>query len=239
MAYRRSWLIFLSGFFEPVFYLLSIRIGLGKLVPQVSIGGRMVDYATFVAPALMASSAMNGAVYDSTMNVFFKLKHAKVYDAVLTTPMSSSDVAIGEIAWACIRGAVYATVFLVTMAVMGLVESPWILVSVPACVLISLAFASVGMAVTTYMRTFSDFDYVPTLQLPLFLLSATFFPLSEYGSLGWLVQLSPLYHGVALVRDANMGMLGWRSMAHVAVLGSLVVIGMAVASARVERLLKP
>lgn len=239
VIYRRTWLIFVSGFFEPFFYLMSIRIGLGKLIETVDVGGRTIDYATFVAPGLMAASAMNGALYDSTMNVYFKMKHAKTYDAILSTPLTSADVAVGEILFACVRGAVYAAVFLLTMLVLGLVESPWVVLAVPICFLLALAFASVGMAVTTYMRSFNDFDYVPTVMLPLFLLSATFFPLAEYGSAGWIVQLSPLYHGVAMVRDANLGTIGPAWLGHIAVLGAMVVIGVSVASHRVERLLKP
>ena len=115
-VYRRTWMIIVSGFFEPLFYLLSIGVGIGKLVGDVAAGrAHPIDYATFVAPALLASSAMNGAVYDSTMNVFFKLKHAKVYDAVLATPVGVRDVAVGEIAWALIRGAAVLVAFLVVM----------------------------------------------------------------------------------------------------------------------------
>ena len=111
-VYRRTWMIIVSGFFEPVFYLVSIRLGLGALVGDVQVGGQTVSYAEFVAPALLATSAMNGALYDSTMNVFYKLKYARVYDAVLATPMGVGDVAVGEIGWALLRGAIYATGFL-------------------------------------------------------------------------------------------------------------------------------
>ena len=121
LVYRNTWVIVFSGFFEPVFYLLSIGLGLGELVGGVEVGGRSVSYEAFAAPALLASSAMNGAVYESTMNIFFKLKHAKVYDAILVTPMGVGDVALGEIGWCLIRGALYAVGFLVVMLAMGLV----------------------------------------------------------------------------------------------------------------------
>ena len=133
MVYRRSWLIIVSGFFEPLFYLLSIGIGIGKLVGHVTgPGGTPLSYKAFVAPALLASSAMNGAVYDSTMNVFFKLKYAKVYDAVLSTPVGVGDVAVGEITWALMRGVLYSTAFLIIMAALGDVSSPWALLALPA-----------------------------------------------------------------------------------------------------------
>ena len=93
MVNRRMWLILVSGFFEPLFYLLSIRVGFGDLVGDVTVDGVSIPYAEFVAPALMATSAMNGAVYENTMNVFFKIKHQHLYDAVLATPMMPGDVA--------------------------------------------------------------------------------------------------------------------------------------------------
>jgi lipooligosaccharide transport system permease protein len=237
MVYRRSWMVVFSGFFEPLFYLLSIRVGLSALIGDVEVNGRLVPYDEFVAPGLMAASAMNGAVFDSTMNVFFKLKHSKLYDAVLTTPMSAADVAVGEISFAVLRGALYSTAFMLTMWALGMAASPWIVLSVPACILIGFAFAAIGMACTTYMRTWTDFEYVPALTLPLFLFSATFFPVSQYGEWGWVVQLSPLYHGVVLVRAASLGEWSPVLIYHAGVLVVVAVIGMIVASRRVERLL--
>ncbi|MFK8025604.1 MAG: ABC transporter permease [Ilumatobacter sp.] len=237
MTYRRSWLVLVTGFFEPLFYLLSIRIGLSALVGDVETGGVLVPYDQFVAPGLMAASAMNGAVFDSTMNVFFKIKISKTYDAVLTTPMTAADVALGEITFAVLRGALYSTAFMFTMWVLGMVQSPWILMAVPACVLIGFAFAAVGMALTTFMRGWEDFEYVPAATLPLFLFSATFYPLSQYGDYAWVVQLSPLYHGVELVRAANLGRWDATIPVHVAVLVALTLAGSVVAARRIERLL--
>src|SRR5260370_40162844 len=82
MVYRHTWTVLLSGFFEPLFYLLSIGIGLGELVGKVTgPGGQPVTYTSFVAPALLATSAMNGAIMDSTYNLFFRLKYAQLYDS--------------------------------------------------------------------------------------------------------------------------------------------------------------
>ncbi|MEL6890643.1 MAG: ABC transporter permease [Actinomycetota bacterium] len=241
---ERSWLvtkrypmIVFSGFFEPLFYLLSIRIGLNALVGEIEVGGALVAYDRFVAPGLMAASAMNGAVFDSTMNIYFKLKHSKLYDTVLSTPLSAGDVALGEIAWAVLRGALYSSAFLITMLVLGMIESPWVVLSIPACVLIGFAFAAVGMACTTYMRTWADFEYVPSLTLPLFLFSTTFYPVSQYGDWAWVVQFSPLYHGVELVRASNLGEWDPSILGHLAVLVGLTVVGTAIAARRIERLL--
>jgi lipooligosaccharide transport system permease protein len=238
LVYRRTWIIIVSGFFEPLFYLMSIRLGVGALVGDVTVDGQTVDYAMFVAPALMASSAMNGAVYDATMNVYEKLRYAHVYDAMLATPLTTGDVALGEIGWALIRGQIYATSFLVVMVAMGLTESPWVILALPACMLIGLAFAAVGMAATTYLRSWSDFEFVPLATMPIFLFSATFYPASEYGSIGrLLLQFSPLYHGTALVRMASAGVADWSIIGHVGFLVVMSIIGLLAAARRLDHLL--
>ncbi len=238
MVYRRTWMIIVSGFFEPLFYLLSIRIGFGALIGDVNVNGASIGYAEFVAPALMASAAMNGAVYDSTMNIFYKLKHAKLYETVLATPLSPTEVAAGEILWALIRGLLYSIAFLVCIVVLGMASSGWILLAVPACVLIGFAFAAMGMAVTTYMRGWTDFEFIPAATLPMFLFSATFYPISSYGGWAWAVQISPLYHGVALVRATALGEASWGIVGHVVYLVTMAAVGLALAGRRLGTLLR-
>jgi len=190
-----------------------------------------------VAPGLLAAAAMNGAIFDSTMNIFHKWKAARLYDAVLSTPLSAADVALGEISFAVLRGMFYATAFLATMGVLGMTQSWWVLMAVPIAGLIGYAFAALGMAATTYMRGWADFEYVPAATLPLFLFSATFYPVSAYGDFGWVVQLSPLYHGVELVRSANLGDWSLADLAHAGVLITLAAIGTTIAARRLGRLL--
>jgi lipooligosaccharide transport system permease protein len=239
MVYRRAWMIIFSGFFEPLFYLLSIGVGIGKLVgPVTGPGGGPISFRAFVAPALLASSAMNGAVYDSTMNVYFKLKYAKTYDAVLATPLSVGDVALGEITWALLRGLMYSAVFIVVMAVLGDVVSAWAVLALPAAVLIGFAFAAVGMAATTFLRSWTDFDFVQLAVLPMFLFSTTFYPLSTYPR--WLqlvVECTPLYHGVALLRALCLGGVGPALLGHAAYLLVMGLIGLAITSRRLAGLL--
>jgi lipooligosaccharide transport system permease protein len=238
-AFRHLWVVLVSGFFEPILYLFSLGVGLGALIGDVETGtGRVVEYAVFVAPALMASAAMNGAVFDSTFNVFFKLKYAKLYDSVLSTPLGPRDIALGEISWALIRGLLYSVAFLVVATAAGVVTSWWALLAIPAASLIGYAFAAVGMAATTFMRSWQDFDYVQLALLPMFLFSATFYPLSTYPEgLQWVVQATPLYHGVALVRDLMLGDVAAGMLVHVAYLGAMGVIGTVFAARRIERLL--
>ena len=238
-AFRRAWLLLLSGFAEPVFYLFSIGVGLGSLVGDVTTdGGSTVPYAVFVAPALLAASAMNGAIADSTYNVFFKLKYQRLYDALLATPIGPRDIAVGEITWSLMRGGLYSAMFLVVALLAGLVQSWWALLAVPAAVLIGLAFGAIGMFATTYMKTWQHFDYINLAIQPMFLFSATFFPLSTYpDALQWVVRLTPLYNGVALERALMLGEVGWSLLANVAYLAAMGVIGILGASRRIERLL--
>ena len=238
-AVRHGWVTVVSGFFEPVFYLFSLGVGLGALVGDVvPDGGTPVPYAQFVGPALLAASAMNGAVYDSTFNVYLKLKYLKLYDSVLATPLGPRDVAVGEVTWALLRGQVYAAAFLLVLLAAGLVRSWWALAALPAAALIGFAFAAVGMAATTWMRSWLDFDYVQLAVLPLFLFSATFYPLSTYGEpLSWVVQATPLYHGVELVRGLVLGQVGLSLLGHVAYLAVMGLAGLVVAARRIERLL--
>lgn len=237
MYYRHAWVVFVSGFFEPLLYLLSVQVGFAALVGDIEVGGVVFDYAQFVAPALLAASAMNGAIFDATGQVFEKLKHTKLYDTVLATPMTVADVAVGEILSAVGRAVIYSTAFIVTMWVLGLVGSAWVVLAVPVCALIGFAFASLGMAYTTFMRSWSDLEYVNAVTLPLLLFSATFYPLSSYGDWGWLVQLSPLYHGVAVVRGLNLGQFEWTMVAHLGVLVALAIVGLGITSRRIEHLL--
>jgi lipooligosaccharide transport system permease protein len=239
MVYRRGWLVIVSGFFEPFFYLLSIGVGIGKLVGHITgPGGSLLAYPVFVAPALLASSAMNGAIYDSTLNVYFKLKFAHTYDAILATPVGVGDVALGEITWALIRGLLYSAVFIVVMAILGDVGSAWAVLALPAAVLIGFGFAAVGMAATTFMRSWNDFDFVQLAVLPLFLFSTTFYPLSTYPR--WLqivVECTPLYHGVSLLRGLCTGAVGPSMFGHAVYLAVMGVIGLMISARRLEILL--
>jgi len=239
LVYRRSWVVFLSGFFEPVFYLLSIGIGVAALVGDFTLAdGTLIGYTAFVAPAMLASSAMNGAIFDSTYNIFFRMKYAHLYDAVLATPMRPWDIATGEVTWALLRGACYSAMFIVVMLVMGLVDSWWALLALPVSVLIGYAFAGAGMALTTFMRSWQDFEFVQVSIMPMFLFSATFYPVETYpGAVRWLVEATPLYQGVALTRALTTGSVGWALLWHALYLTVMGTLGMYVASRRLGKLL--
>jgi lipooligosaccharide transport system permease protein len=237
--YRRTWLVLVSGFFEPLFYLLGVGLGVGAIVRTIEgPGGGPIPYALFVAPALLAASSMNGAIYESTFNVFAKIHFEKVYDAILATPIGVGDIALGEIAWALIRGGLYTIGFLIVMIVMGLAISPWLVLALPAAALIGFAFAATAMAATTYMKTWQDFDKIQLVLLPLFLFSGTFYPVEAYpGVLRTIVELTPLYQGVALIRALTVGVVEPGLLVHVAYLIVMGLVGLVIVSRRLEHLL--
>ncbi|MEN8114096.1 MAG: ABC transporter permease [Actinomycetota bacterium] len=237
MSTKSFWPVYLSGFFEPVFYLFAIGIGIGRLAGDVEVAGNPVEYTAFVAPAMLAASAMNGAVFEST-NMFFKLKYGKIYDGVLATPLEAHDVATGEISWTLARGTLYSAAFVVVMAVMGLIQSPYGILALPAAILIGLAFGAVGTAATTFMRTWQDLDLVTLVTLPLFLFSATFYPIEVYPEFIRVVTwISPLYHGVALIRGLTLGILEWTMLINVAYLAAMGAVGSLITGRRIGTLL--
>jgi lipooligosaccharide transport system permease protein len=238
ITYRTQWKLFLTGFLEPVFYLFSIGIGVGKLIPGFEVNGHSIPYAEFVAPGMLAASAFNGALLDSTFNVFFKLRYEKLYDQMLATPLTTSDIARGEIIWGQLRGASYSVAFLAVMWAMGLVHSWWAVLAFPATLLIGFAFSAVCMALTTWMTSWQDFDKITLFQLPMFLFSGTFFPVTAFhGVLRWAVEATPLYRGVVLCRELTTGALTWESAVSVGYLVAMGLFGLLVVRRRLDTLL--
>ncbi|MGO1173569.1 MAG: ABC transporter permease [Actinomycetaceae bacterium] len=238
VVFAQNWIIVVSGFIEPVLYLLAMGIGMGGLVGEVSgPGGRTVDYAVYIAPALLATSAMNGAIYDSTFNVFFKLRYARLYQAMLQTSLGPLDVALGEIFMALFRGFIYACGFLGVMALMGLVTSWWALLMVPAAVLVAFGFAAIGMGVTSFMTSFQQMDVIGFVMLPMFLLSATLYPIDVYPeAVQWVVQALPLWHGVEMMRHLSVGHVDLATLGHLAYFIGMVGLGLWLTTGRLRKL---
>jgi lipooligosaccharide transport system permease protein len=237
-ARSSSWVVVLSGFFEPVLYLASMGIGLGALIGDVQTStGMEIPYAAFIAPALLAVSAMNGAIYDSTWNVFFKMNYAKLYEGMLATSLGPLDVALGEIMYALLRGLLYASGFMVIMQVFGLNLAWTAILALPAVLLIAFGFAAVGMAVTSYMKVFQQMDLINFVLLPMFLFSATFYPITVYPE--WvqaIVVAFPLWHGVELIRGLTTGAIGPMMLVHVAYFVVMIGIGLVFATKRLRHL---
>jgi lipooligosaccharide transport system permease protein len=240
IVYKHTWMVILSGFFEPLFYLLGIGIGLGGMIPRIGA----LDYSAFVAPGLLASSCMNGAITDGFFNIFFKLHDQKTYDGILATPMHVPDVAFGEMLWALMRGSLYAAVFLLVLVGLGrlgypVILSRWGLLAFPAAVLVSASFSAMALCLTSFIRSVHDFDMVMgLLVMPMFLFSGIFVPVTQFpGWVQWLAATAPLYHGVIVLRQLTTGLVDRSIFAHLAY---LIVVGggaLSLAMARLERAL--
>jgi lipooligosaccharide transport system permease protein len=238
LIYRRSLTPVLSSILEPVLYLLSIGFGVGTLVGKVA--GVDVPYAAYVAPAILATTAMNAAFNQTSFAVFSRMKVERGYDAVVPTPLSIADIAIGEVGSSVISGLFASIGFVVVMLVLGLVVSPGILLAIPGSLLVGYAFGAVGLAVTTYLRDFSDFQMIQLVMLPMFLFATTFYPLSIYPS--WaqpLIQILPLYQSIQLLREPALGIFNpdiLVAIAYLSILGSLALV---LATRRLTRQLLP
>jgi len=219
------------NFFEPVFYLLSMGVGLGAYVAGVAD-----SYLAWVAPGLFAASAMNGATFEVTYNVFVKTVFDRTYDAMLSTPLSVEEIAAGEIAWAVTRSLIYGVAFLVVMALFGLVHSPLALLSLPAALLIGLLFAGIGLTFTALNQQIDFYSFYYTLFLtPLFLFSEIFFPLERMPPvLRALAFITPLYHAVRLCRALFLG-TGLQAALVSAVLIAVVALVMCALAIRLLR----
>ncbi|WP_433529438.1 ABC transporter permease [Micromonospora sp. CA-263727] len=233
------WLLLISGFVEPLLYLLSIGVGVGALIGDLTLpGGEVVSYAAFVAPAMLASSAMTGALAETTFNFFGKMKYMKLYDGVIATPVRPFEIALGELAWAMLRGSAYSAAFLVVMVAMELTEPARALAAFPAAVLVGFAFGALGMAISTFMRSWQDFDLMGSAQFVLFLFSGTFVPAEAYPAvLRWLIEVTPLYRAVHLIRELTVGTAGWSWLLDVLYLIAALAAGLLIASRRMSHLL--
>lgn len=233
------WVVMATGFLEPVLYLFSIGVGVGQLIGDLPLpDGRVVSYAEFVAPAMLASSAMTGALSETTFNFFGKMKFMKLYDGMLATPLRPMEIALGELAWAMIRGSIYAAAFLVLMVLMGLTTAGPAVVAFFAAVLVGFAFGGAGMALSTFMRSWQDFDLMASAQFALFLFSGTFVPAERYPAvLRWVVEFTPLYRSVDLIRSVTTASWGWLPVLDVLYLLVLFGAGLVVAGRRMTALL--
>lgn len=233
-----NWGVVVSGFVEPVLYLLAMGIGLGSMIGSLrGPGGGEISYGAYIAPALLAVAAMNGAVFDSTWNVFFKLNLAKLYRVMLNTSLGPIDVAAGEISLALLRGGIYATGFTIMMVALGFVSPTWAVLLIPSAVLIAFGFASFGMGITSFMTTFQQMDWIEFVMLPMFLFSATFYPIDVYP--GWVqtvIEMLPLWHGVELLRSLSQGVFDAALLGHLAYYVGMIIVGMVLTTTRLKAL---
>jgi lipooligosaccharide transport system permease protein len=203
--YKRSWkLNLLPNFFEPVFYLTSIGVGVGAYINEMA----GMSYAEFLAPGLVCVAAMNGASFEVTYNVFVRMEFEKSYDAMLTTPIEPVDILMGELLWAMTRSCIYGLCFFLVVSLFGLAAFPNALLALLAIPLTGFLFGAIGLAFTMLIRNIDLYSFYFTLFLtPLFLFSGVFFPLEErLSGLALLVaEVLPLLHPVRFARSCFLG----------------------------------
>ena len=232
-----AWIAVVSGFLEPVLYLLSFGYGIGALVGNISANGAEISYAAYIAPGLLATSAMNGAMLDSTWNVFFKLNESRLYNAMLATSLGPLDVVLGEIAWALMRGGLYATAFTVIVAALGLVTTWWALLAIPAAIIVAFGFASFGMALTSYMKSHHQMNFFYIFLLPMFLFSGAFYPLTVFP--GWgqaIIKALPLRQGIELVTRAMSGEFSIHLLVNITYFMVMICVGLFFTTKRLNAL---
>ena len=231
-VYRRIWRSSIwSSVLGPICYIGALGFGLGTLVDKhgtASLGG--VSYLAFVAPAILASGAMNTAMGEASYPVFGSLKWNRIYIGAQASPLRAADIFRGHLMFMIMRIAMNCAVVMVVMWAFGAIRSAWVVLAYPAAVLTGLAFAAPIAAWAVTVKVETSFNYIfRFVMIPLMLFSGTFFPLSQLpAGLRALAYVTPLWQGVALCRAFSLGtaagdplgMLG-----HVAYLAALAAVG--------------
>lgn len=239
--YRRTWVMnILPNFFEPLLYLVGMGVGLGAYLGE-DVGG--VSYVAYIAPGLMAAAAMNGAVFETTYNMFIKMNFQRVYDAYLGTPAQIQDIAFGELMWATTRATVYGFTFMLVVAAlsfggMNIFVSWWALLIPFALIATGTLFGAIGAVFTSLIKTIDLYSYFYTLFLtPLFLFSGIFFPVSRFPGGEEIAWCTPLYHAVRVVRSMAQGTVDGSTLASIAWILIATVLLYSIVPGRMRRLL--
>jgi lipooligosaccharide transport system permease protein len=234
LVYRQVWPgSFFSSFLQPTLFLLAIGIGVGSMIDAGGAalpGG--VRYLQFLAPGLLASTAMQTASFESSWPVLGKLTWHRNYEAIHATPMRIGDLVLGELSWIALRQTAIAIAFTIVLAAFGVPHSPLVVLAIPAAVLTGLAFAAPIMAYAATLKISGEFNAIFRFGItPLFLFSGVFFPVSQLPR--WLevaAWLTPLFHGVELIRGLTLGTIespAW--IIHAGFLAGLTAISTAAA----------
>jgi len=210
LQYRRTFRASIfSSFISPVMFLTAMGLGLGGYVSNgASLGG--VPYLVFLAPGLLAATAMQSGSFEATFPIMAGLVWNKIFHAMYATPISPRDIALGNLAWMVARLTLISSIFTFVIVLFGAAQSPLIVLAIPAAVLTGMAFAAPLAAFSATQKNPDKFSAIFRFGItPLFLFSGTFFPISSLPSqLQALAWLTPLYHGVALTRGLSLGTIG-------------------------------
>lgn len=239
IVYRRTWKgsLFMS-FVSPILFLAAMGVGLGSLISRGPVGTvDGVSYLAFLAPGLLAATAMQSAYVETTYPIMARIQWERTYDGMLSTPIAVLDVLAGEFGWLTLRLALGSFAFFLVMLVFGTVHSGLAPLAIVVAVLTGLAFATPILAWTATQRTDKSFALIGRFLItPLFLLGGVFFPLHQLPQLvQGIAWLTPLAHGAALARGLSLGVLAPSAGVHLAVLLLYVAIGIVAARITLQR----
>ena len=227
--YKRTWRgSVTTSFLYPVLYLAALGVGLGSLVDHHVHAVSGVSYLDFLAPGLLAATAMQVGANESMYPVMDAIKWGRTYFAMLATPLTVKDVLRGHLAWIAVRLVTVCAIYVAIMEAFGTLRSGLAVLAIPAGVLAGLAFVTPIMAFAGTQESDRGFSSLYRFGLiPLFLFSGTFFPITQLPRwLQYVAYATPLYHGVALCRGLVLGNLGIAAGAvHAGYLVALVVVG--------------
>lgn len=214
-----KWLL-LPAFLDPLLFLFALGLGLGHYLEGSGGSLANVDYVDFIAPGLMASSAMYQASFETAWNMLWKIETNRTYDAMVSTPIEPADIVVGEAIWAATRSAISAAIVYLVLLAFGILHSWWSVLMVPVAMCVGLVFAAIGMAFTVNVTSMNWYPYYFAMAItPMFLMSGIFFPIDELpAALRVAANATPLYHGVALLRNLAFGTVGRVDLAHAAYL---------------------
>jgi lipooligosaccharide transport system permease protein len=230
LQYRRTFRASIFGsFVSPVLFLTAMGLGLGAYVSDSSSLGGM-PYLVFLAPGLLAATAMQSASFEATFPIMGGLVWSRIFHAMYATPISPRDIALGNLAWMVARLTLITTIFTIVIVLFGAAQSPLIVLAIPAAVLTGMAFAGPIAAFSATQKTPSKFAAIFRFGItPLFLFSGTFFPITSLpAALQALAWLTPLFHGVALTRALSLGTIADDPVAaviHIVYLTTLALVG--------------
>jgi lipooligosaccharide transport system permease protein len=211
LVYKRLWHRSLAfGFLQPILFLTAMGLGIGALMStsdRSAFGG--VDFIDWLGPGMLAAMAMQTATFESTYPIMNKIMWGRNYEAMLSTPISVRSIVGGELGWIAFRIGTLATVFIVVLTLFGIVRTPWAVLAIPVATLIGVAFSACLIAFTATQKNDVGFSAIFRFVInPLFLFSGTFFPLTQLpDSVEWVAWLTPLFHGVELIRGLVLNSL--------------------------------
>ncbi len=220
---------------EPLFFFTAVAIGLGNYLSPESFDG--LPYRSYVASGLLVASAMFTAVFETTFSTFVRLIYQKTYDAMLGTHLLIREMFVGEILFAASKGAVFSTVVLLITMIFGVRPSWWCLLIPVVGFLTAYLFATVGLIVTSFVKTINNFSFFTTgVITPLFFFSGTFFPVrGHHWALDTISLLVPLTHPIELARALFKAEFTLMTLMHLGFLLVYTAIGHVIALRRMTR----